>query len=715
MPAPQPTRPAPPGTTRLGGILRRAKWSVLIAWIAVAIAATALASDLGAVQRDDAAAYLPQGVDSTTVARLAEPDPDHPDAETAIVVYHRDGAPLAAGDAAVVDDDRRRAAWLAPGEAVTSEDGRAAMFVVRVQPRTADDDTAKQAVRDLRDAVDHPRPDGLDVLVTGEAALGTDSSGGDVDAVLLVTSMAIVALLLLLTYRSPVLWLLPLLAALITVMTARGAAYGLARAGSAVTELSSAIQIVLVFGVATDYAMLLLHRYRSELAVHADRHEAMAHALRRTTPAILASAGTVIAGMLALLAADLAGLRGLGPVAAVGVVIAAAAMLTLFPALLLCVGRRALWPRIPRPDAPHRPRDARGWAAVARHVTRRPVAFAVLVTAGLGIAALGLTNLRVSADPLDKVPPSAESVAGHKVLAAHFAEGVAEPLRIVLPEGADETARDAARTAVAAVPHIAGVAPGEPVSGRPTLDAVLDVDPYGDAADRVIGEVRDALGTAVDGALVGGTPAVQADYRQAALQDTWRVAVLVLLAITVILGVLLRSVVAPLVLVAATVLSFAGSLGLSTLLFTQVIGTDAVAADLFLYVFVFLVAVGVDYTIFLTERIREERRRLPHAKAVRVGVTATGGVITAAGLVLAGTFGALAQLPDVTVAQVGVAVATGVLIDTLLVRSLQIPAVAALLGDRFWWPSRRAAESPPRPHGDLSGKRSPAPPTSTRL
>ena len=685
------TKPQKAPATRLGRAVRAAKWPVLLAWIALAVVATVFASRLGDVQRDDSAAYLPSGFESSEVARLAEPDPAHPGAETAVVVYHRaDGGTLTGADRAAIAEDRTKTAALdipggAPGPVQTSEDGAAALFTVGIQPAHAGDDTVAAGVERLRGTVPSADAAGLRALVTGEAALDADNDGGDVDGPLLLTSMAIVAVLLLLTYRSPVLWLAPLLAAGLAVMTARGAAYGLARAGLAVTDLSSAILIVLVFGAATDYALLLLNRYREELARHADRHEAVAEALRRTTPAIAASAATVTAGLLCLLVADLAGLRGLGPVAAFGIVVALAAMLTLLPALLACAGRWLLWPRAPRPGRDHGAERHRLWGAVAALTGRRPRLLAALVTAGLAVAALGLTGLHVSADPVDKVPPHSDSVTGRHVLAEHFPGGASDPLTVVLPAGAD-TAR-ALRT-VRATGGVAGAGPGTPLGGRPTVGVELAADPYGDAAADVVGDLRDRLADAAPGALVGGTPAVQTDYRDAALRDTALIVPLVLVAITVILGLLLRSVVAPVMLLGTVLLSFAASLGISALLFTRVLDHGGVAADLFVYIFVFLVALGVDYNIFLMERIREERRHGGTDRAVKRGLTVTGGVITAAGLVLAGTFLALAQIPDVTVAEVGLAVAIGVLVDTMLVRSLLVPALVIALGDRTWWPAR---------------------------
>ncbi|WP_344262591.1 MMPL family transporter [Actinomadura napierensis] len=692
-----PVTPGPirhPQPTRLARVLRTTKWIVLAAWIGLAIVATVFASRLGDVQRNDSAAYLPDGFDSSQVAHLAEPDPNRPGTETALVIYHRgDGAGLTAADRAAIAHDQHKATTLrlpgmrVPGPVLLSSDQKAALYSVRITPARADDDTVSTAVQRLRVIITE-HTDTLRTNVTGEAALDVDNDGGDVDGPLLITSMAIVAVLLLLTYRSPVLWLAPLLAAGAAVMVARGAAYGLARAGLAVTDLSSAILIVLVFGAATDYALLLLNRYREELARHDDRHEALARALRRTTPAITASAATVTAGLLCLLAADLAGLRGLGPVAATGVIVALVAMLTLLPAMLACSGRWLLWPRIPTPTSTHGATDHRLWGSIATWVTRRSHLAAVVATAALAIAALGLGALHISADPLDKVPPHSDSVAGRHALARHFPEGLSAPLTVVLPARADKATMSAVQRAASATPNVAQAGPGQALGNRPTLTVDLSVPPYGSTAAHTIDDLRHRLHAIDPDVLVGGDPAVHLDYRRAALSDTERIVPLVLAAITLILGLLLRSLVAPLMLLATVVLSFAASLGLSALVFTRMLDYGGVAADLFIYIFVFLVALGVDYNIFLMERIREEHRRLRTTDAVRRGLTATGGVITAAGLVLAGTFAALAQIPDVTVAEVGIAVAIGVLVDTLLVRSVQVPAFVILLGHRTWWPAR---------------------------
>ncbi len=675
--------------TRAGVALRRWKWIVLLGWVLMAVLATPLAEKIGDVEREDVAAFLPSGVESTEVAALIESAGDE-ETSTALVVYAAESGRLTDSDlAAIADQHAQVAAELQDTDGATvsgperSEDDSAALIVVD----GLSEDAAEDVVPQLRDLVTEPGA-GVSVYVSGDAALGVDNNAGDVDAALLLTSMLIVAVLLLATYRSPVLWLLPLFAAVLAVQVARGAVYLLGDTGVTVTELSSAILIVLVFGAATDYAMLLLNRYREELAHYEDHHDAVVIALRRTAPALVASAGTVVLGLLCLLVASLAGLRGLGPIAAAGVVVALGAMLTAFPALLAVVGRRVFWPRIPSPQHPERVGSHRIWARAADLVVRRPRPIAALVGGALIALAFLTTGVSVSADPIDKVPPGSESVNGYAVAEEHFGDGLQPPLVVVLPEGAGAAEAGEVTAVAQQLPGVAAVTPGEDLPGdRATLRIALSASAYGDEGRDVLHDLRSNAADAVPGTIVGGTPAVQLDYKDAALDDVLLVAPLLLLVVSLVIGLLLRSVVAALLVLSTVLLSLAASFGISWVIFEHVRGYGPVAADLFVYILVFLVALGVDYNIFLAERIREERRRDTTAGAVRRGLTHTGGVITAAGLVLAGTFFTLAQLPDVTVAEVGIAVAVGVLMDALVVRTFLFPALVTLLGDRTWWPS----------------------------
>ncbi|MGH3446998.1 MAG: MMPL family transporter [Nocardioidaceae bacterium] len=684
--------------TRLGGVLRRTKWAVVALWLVAAVCGTMLASHLGDVERDDSAAFLPADLQSTQVAALLEHAPEG-QTSSAIMVFDRSGEALTREDSGVIDDRRRQLSREFGSEAVSkpvvADDGKAAVVVVS----GISDDQEADAVASMRESVSagsqasqstQSTQSSLQARVTGEAALDADNDAGDVDALLLLTSMLIVAVLLVLTYRSPVLWLVPLVCAVVAVQVARGAVYLEGRGGLTVTDLSSAIVIVLVFGAATDYALLLLNRYREELAHYDDRHDAAAVALRRTLPALAASAGTVVVGMLCLLVASLAGISGLGPIAATGVAVAFLAMVTLLPAVLLCTGRWVLWPRTPSPQHPERAGRHRLWSRVAGVALGRPAVVTVAVSLLLLLCCTALGGLRVSADPLDKAPPGTESVAAYHTFEDHFPVGMVAPVTVVLPSGVSAGAAGSVRDDVSGVPHVVRVADGPALPGHPrSLEVTMDVSPYGETAESAISSIRRVVDIGAPGSLVGGLPVQQLDYRDAALRDTAVIAPMLLLTVSLIIGLLLRSVVAALVVLGTVVLSLLASFGVSLLLFDQLMGFGPVAADLFVYVLVFLVALGVDYNIFLMERIREERRRRTTREAVRHGLTVTGGVITAAGLVLAGTFVTLAQLPDVTVAEVGLAVAVGVLMDTLIVRSLLVPALVAMLGDRAWWPSRR--------------------------
>jgi putative drug exporter of the RND superfamily len=451
-----------------------------------------------------------------------------------------------------------------------------------------------------------------------------------------------------------------------------------------VSTLSSDILIVLVFGAASDYALLLVHRYREELRHHARTEEAMAATLRTTLPTLAASAATVTCAMLCLLTAGSASLHGLGPVGAVGIVAALLAQATFLPALLLVIGRAAFWPRIPRQGAAGR-EESRLWAGIGTRVARRPAATAVLVIVALGAACAGLASLRIDNNPVDNVKGNPGSVTGQQLLDAHFPAGAGNPLVLLAPPGQAAAAAAAAH----ATPDVASVLPGAPVQGYDSYTVTLSADPFGPAGKTAIVNLRQRLAEDAPGALVGGNPAIAYDEAQTAGRDDLIIIPLVLAVILVIIALLLQAIVAPVVLVLTTALSFAASFGLSSLLWRHGLGYAGVESVIPIYIFIFLVALGVDYNIFLSARIREESRRLGLRGGTLRGVGVTGGVITAAGIVLAGTFAALTQIPEVSITEVGTAVALGVLLDTLLVRTILVPASLLTIGERVWWPSRR--------------------------
>jgi putative drug exporter of the RND superfamily len=692
-----PGRPAPAG--RLARTLRRLRWPVLIVWVLVLVVLYPLARGLSGVTNGTAAANLPASAPSTRVVQL-EQAPGQPDVDTATVVFARGGG-LTAADLTTVAAARSAVAGLAghvaglgaPGPAQRSADGQADEFTADVTaPASSETSTDTAAVQAVRGVVSGPASravDGLQAAVTGSAAVNADSGvSGSAQDILLLTALVIIMVILIVVYRSPFLWLLPLFGALGAIVVAEASAHGLANAGFTVSTLSASILRVLVLGAATDYALLLIHRYREELRRHAATEDAMAAALRATLPTLLASAGTVTCAMVCLLAAQSAALHGLGPVGAVSIVAALLAQITLLPALLLVAGRAAFWPRIPRYLQQGR-EDSRLWSGVGARVARRPVPVALAAAVLLGAAVAGLAALHINNDPLAEVKGHPGSVTGAQLLSEHYGAGVNAPLVILAPPREAAAAAAAAR----ATPDVAAVSPGTPLGGYASYSVTLSVPPYGASGSAAVGNLRSQLGHDAPGSLVGGDPAVQDDISQAAHRDTLLLIPLVLVVIGVIIGLLLRAIVAPLLLVATTALSFAAAFGLSSLLWRYGFGYSGIEAQLPLYIFIFLVALGVDYNIFMSARIREEARQIGTRPGILRGLGVTGGVITAAGIVMAGTFAALAQLPDVSVAEVGIAVALGVLLDTLLVRTVLVPASLLIIGERVWWPTRLAGPS----------------------
>ncbi|GIH14366.1 MMPL family transporter [Rugosimonospora africana] len=704
-----PQREPTPG--RFVRALRRWRWPVLAGWVVAAVLLFPYSNGLSSATHDTAAANLPSSAPSTRVAELQESaERGQPHSDQVTVVFVRDTG-LTAADLRTIESEREAVTGLAgpigsggsvsaggaagrgdlgaAGPVQRSADGTAAGFTADVTAYPADltgSDT--DAVKAVRAAVAGSAGDGLRVAVTGSAAVTADSGIGN-QSTLLLTSLAIVLIILLIVYRSPLLWVFPLLGTLAALILAKAVTHALAGAGLTVTSLSTAILTVLVLGTSTDYAMLLIHRYREELRLHPTPAEAMGVALRRTLPVVGASAATVVAAMLCLLAAQSAALRGLGPVAAVSVVSALLAQVTLLPAVLLVVGRPGFWPSVPRRAAAGRD-ESRIWAAVGRRVARRPLPVAGAALALLGVACVGLATLHTDNDPVAAVKGHPGSVTGARMLAGHFPPGATAPLLLLAPPGEAGTAAAAA----AATAHVASVSPTSPVGGYSGYTVVMSVPPYGASGYATIADLRHRLERVAPGSLIGGGPAVQYDTDRAAHRDAIVLIPLILAVILVIVSVLLRAIVAPLILVVTTALSFAASLGLSSLLW-RALGFSGIEAQLPLYIFVFLVALGVDYNIFLVARIREVGRRAGIREGTLRGLSVTGGVITAAGVVLAATFAALARLPLVPVAEVGIAIAVGVLLDTLLVRTVLVPAGLLAIGESVWWPSRVGRDGTP--------------------
>jgi putative drug exporter of the RND superfamily len=483
-----------------------------------------------------------------------------------------------------------------------------------------------------------------------------------------------------------VLFLFPLIAAGTALTAAQAVIYLLADSGTLTVNAQSAgILTVLVFGAGTDYALLLVARYREELRRHEDRHEAMAFALHRAGPAIVASAATVILGMLCLLAAEMNPTQGLGPVAAIGIAVGLLAMITLLPALLVIAGRWVFWPTRPTfGSADHT--ETGFWARVGNRIAPRPRVVWVTTTVILGALALGITGLNANGlQTRDSFIGTPESVVGGDILAAHFPAGTGQPVAVV--SNADQAA--AVRTALAGTDGISSVT--EPVvkNDLAYLEGTLTDPPDSDAAKATVDRARDAV-HAIPGAdaKVGGGTASIVDLQRASDRDNKVIIPLVLVVVFLILTLLLRALVAPVVLVATVVLSFLAALGISALVFEHIFGFAGTDTSFPLFVFVFLVALGIDYNIFLMTRVHEESKQHGTRRGALIGLAATGGVITSAGLVLAGTFAVLATLPVVAFAEIGFAVAIGVLLDTIIVRSVLVTALNLDIGRYMWWPSR---------------------------
>jgi putative drug exporter of the RND superfamily len=691
---------------RLSRVLsgRRGKFAVLAAWMLIASIAGPTAVRLVEVLDNDQLGALPAGAEARQAQERAAAAFGGSTALVAIAVYARDTG-LTAADRAAVEADRVAFARSAEGGTVApaepSADGRAMLMAF---PLAGDDDAQLAAVPRVREQLAAGRPDGLRVALTGSAGAIDDvfDAFAGMDSTLLLVTILAVALILIVTYRSPVLWLLPLLAVVVASQAASAVVYLLARyAGLAVDFQSQSILTILVFGVGVDYALLLLSRYREELHRHDDRHRAMARALQRTFPAVAASAATVALGLLCLLAADLPATRGLGPVGAVGVVAAFAVMTTLLPALVVLFGRWAFWPFVPRVG--RTAGQHRLGRAVAAGVGRAPrlvwlvtAAGLVALTGGIGQLGLGLPGDRTFTREVG-------SVTGQHLIEEHYAAGTTAPAVIIAAAGTAGPVSAAAR----ATPGVTDVLPAQTsADGRwARIGAVLSAPPESDAAMSTVDRLREAVHAVPGGqALVGGETAVVVDTAAVAGRDDRLVMPLILGVVLLVLVLLLRALIAPLVLLAGVVLSYLAALGAAGLILSA-IGYPDLWVAIPLQTFLFLVALGVDYTIFLMTRAREEVERAGHRPGILTALTVTGGVITSAGVVLAATFAALTVLPLVPSVQTAVIVVVGVLIDTILVRTLLVPALALHIGPRIWWPGRLARSARPAPAPDLAGVR----------
>jgi RND superfamily putative drug exporter len=658
---------------------------VAFCWVALTVAAVLATGQLNDVRITSGTSMLARDAESARVLDLLAKQGGR--MVPALVVYERAG-PLGRADHAAVRRHIRQFAGV-PGvihekmTPIPSPDGHALQVPVLLSGTQGV--LVSPMVERLRQIVTTDRPPGLSGYVTGAGGMAADyvESFRHIDVTLLALSLAVVLLVLLAVYRSPILWVIPMLAVVVAYLGSAAAVYALARAGLVTLRgATPEVFTVLVFGVATDYALLLIARYREQLRVTADQTAALRAALTGGIRTVVASALTVAGGVGCLLVADTNALRSIGAVAAIGILITMVVMVTFLPALMLLGGRRVFWPATPLPGQPAR--DGL-WTSVAGFVGRRARLSWVGSSLLLALLCLGLATVDASG-----IPPSAlftmrtDSVAGHDALERHYPANA--PVVVV----SKESVSAAVASAVRGVKGVTSVHTGPPATWR-VHDVVLAAEPNTHEAQLLVQDLRQAVRWAAgDAALVGGFATELLDVKNAALDDALLIVPLILLVVGLILIVLLRSVVAPLLLIGTVVLSFAATLGLCSALFTKLLGYPAMDAGFALYAFVFLVAFGIDYNIFLMARVREEAARLETREATLHALRVTGGVITAAGVVLAAAFFVLTVLPLVPVIQLGMLVAVGVVIDTVIVRSLLVPALAHHIGQVIWWPRRGA-------------------------
>ncbi len=679
---------------------RVSKWIVLVFWILLLVGSAGFAQKLADVQNNEASSWLPESAESTRALEKLGPFQD-PNAIPTVVAYVREGG-LTEADLAAITAQTEEFAQLegVEGEVkgpLVSQDGEAAQTLVTFNLGSEGWNKMPDTADDLREIA---AIDGVRAYVTGAGGQAADAAEafGGIDTTLLFSTLGVVIVILLFTYRSPILWFLPLASAVVALICSQALIYFLAKyADLTVNGQSYAILTILVIGAGTDYALLLVARYREELRRHDDRHEAMAFALHRATPAILASAATVVLGMLCLLLAEMNSTAGLGPVAAIGVAVTFLVMVTLLPAVLVICDRWVFWPKRPTYRSPE-PTQSGIWAKLGKQISVRPRTVWVVTSTLLAIACLGLFRLDASGlSTEDSYTREFESITGQQALIEH--DMVDQSNTILVVANADQG--DAVRAAMTGIDGVSE--PSEPVTadGVAFLQAVLAADVSSPAAFDAVTAVRDAV-HAVDGgdALVAGGSAFYLDTKEASSRDNKVIIPAILILVFLILILLLRAFVSPVLLIATVILSFGAALGISALLFEFVFGFAGSDPSFALFAFVFLVALGIDYNIFLMTRVREESLHRGTRAGSLVALTSTGGVITSAGLVLAATFLVLGTIPVVFLAQLGVAVALGVILDTMIVRSVLVTALNLDLGNRIWWPSSLDRDDPALDPGD---------------
>lgn len=695
---------------------------VVISWFIITGVFGPLFGKLTSVQENNNSSFLPKGAEATLAAdeikKFSTQDSFNfpalilfegsftPATLTAVSDHvSKIGNLTLAGTSAKIGD------YLAPEQVISvfpAQDGKALLANIPLDGNSIskllpnDEPVLPALIEALRkDIKPIAEANGFEPFVTGPGGLLGDLFGafGDIDSKLLLTTLAVVAVILIVVYRSPILWIIPLLSSLFALSTAGGIVYLLAKNDIIdVDGQSQGILSVLVIGAATDYALLLIARYREELHFTDNRFIAMRAAYKGVWEPILASGSTVAISLLVLLFSQLTNTAGLGPIGAIGIVVSMITILTLLPALLLIFGRWIFWPRIPKNDGDDHVMSG-VWSKISNGIGRNPRKSWVIT--GVVLLGFALTSTTLKADGIgtvDTFTGNPESVVGQRLLEKHFPGGEGDPTQIVVAANK----LDSVLAAVKAAPGVTQVLPmlnGMPVAGQPVpevkvvngraiLNVTLATAPDSVEAGNDIPKIRELARSADASALVGGTSAVYFDVRTANNRDNRTIIPIILLVITLILGVLLRSILSAILLLGTVVLSYFATLGVCALVFNHIFGFAGGDNSFPLFAFIFLVALGIDYNIFLMTRVREESAKIGTRAGVIKGVTVTGAVITSAGIVLAATFAVLGLLPLVPLAQLGFAVAFGVLLDTIIVRSILVPALVHDIGPKIWWPSK---------------------------
>src|SRR3954451_12182802 len=671
---------------------RRSKFVVLAVFVLLYLGLASQSGKFQGVQKNESSSFLPGDAESLKALDAIKQLPGG-ELAPAVVVFERPAGLTDADKQRIADTQAKLNADRLPlvleaQKPVFAPNGKSALIIQPVQPGDGTGDKFKDAVQSIRDR-SGTSSGGLEVKLTGAAGYSLDAIKvfGGVNGPLLYAAASIVLILLIIIYRSPIFWVIPFFAVALAEAASRGAGYLMAEAGVTINGQSGGILPVLVFGAGTDYALLLVSRYREELRRHEDKHEALEIALRSAGPAILASGLTVIAALLTLSIAEVNGTAGLGPIGAMGVALAMISMLTILPAALTICGPKWFWPRIPHLGEAGVDETHGFWRRGGDRVAVRPRAVWITGSLVLAILAANLVNLDTGLTSGNSFRGEVDSVQGQAILARNFAAGASAPTDIVVPDRARASAvADALTAREDLVSQVS-----KPLEGPPgaRLSVTLVGAPYDPRTLAQIPELRGVARRAGGaGTLVGGPTAQEYDLRRSATRDNRVIIPLTLVVVFLILAVLLRALLAPLLLVLSVILSFAAALGFGVFVSDAVFGFPGVDPALPLLCFVFLVALGIDYNIFLMARVREEAIEHGTREGTLRGLAVTGAVITGAGIVLAGTFAALSLLPLVVLTEIGLIVAFGVLLDTFIVRSVIVPALVMDIGRRVWWPSR---------------------------